>query len=129
MQKSIIFRYMYMKYITTSPQQQISIIPRKTILPQGEYEIYCYIKDETTKQIYSVSIKDIYFESDLFYITLDGMEFLKENIFYEVRFSDSINKIVYKDRYFCTDQDKNTYSVNAGAYNLPDIDNNYYITI
>lgn len=121
---------MYMKYITTQQNQTVSILPRKTLL-QGlvGYELICKIKNETTKEIFTIEIETITFVSDIFNVVINGMTFLKENTFYEITFSDNINNIVYKDRMYCTNQNVNQFTINQNEYILPNIDNNYYITI
>lgn len=121
---------MCMKYINTQEDQTVSIIPRKTILPDlVGYELFCQIKDETTKQVYTIKIDTINFVSNYFEVIITGMDFLKENTFYEITFSDNVNEIVYKDRMYCTNQNVNDFSINDNQFILPNIDNNYYITI
>lgn len=119
-----------MIYLTTDPEQTISIIPRKTLFPitateEFEYSLY----NETTKEtINSNRIVDFYEVSDIFRITIDDFQLL-QNTFYEFTLIGNLSKILYKDRIFCTDQQIVNFTINEGAYISAQTNNNNYITI
>jgi hypothetical protein len=112
--------------LTTDTEQTFPIIPiRETDINISD--IYGSFTNETTKEVFILdfqlgnSIKDVlYLESNLF-------NFLIENTFYTLKvYFVLTNEIIYKDRVFCTNQPKSSYSINNGDYTLPNIDNNYY---
>ena len=112
--------------LTTSANQTFPIIPISQTDLIGS-EIYMEFTNETTKEsfIYDPNIE--YTNKDLLYIGADDLTFLKENTFYVLRVYFSVTGItIYKDRVFCTNQPKSSYSINNGEYTLPNIDNNFY---
>jgi len=107
--------------------QEFPIIPTKRV----GGEIYIEFTNETTKDVFSFKAVINYEDLDLLYVGTDGLlGTLKENTFYNVKvyFIQTLETI-YLDRAFCTNQPKETFSINDGEYNFPNIDNNNYITI
>lgn len=107
--------------------QQFPIIPTKRI-----GNIYVDFIDEATKDIFTFQPSTIEYV-DLFYVEINGLSLtLKENNFYTVRvyiITMGIEENIYIDRAFCTNQPKETFSINDGEYSFPNIDNNNYIII
>jgi hypothetical protein len=118
-----------MIYLTTDPEQIISIIPRKTLFPIGTTEELTYsLYNETTKQTITSDVSDIKETSDIFDVTISDFQ-LTDNTFYEFTLIGNLSKILYKDRIFCTDQTVTDFTINDGLYNSAQTNNNNYITI
>ena len=114
--------------LTTESTQSLYIIPTK-IVDQDINSVYMNFVNETTKEILTINNPTIYIDGDLFYFSVSGLN-LKENTFYNLKvYYNNSNEIIYKDRILCTNQSKDTFSINTGVYTLPNIDNNNYITI
>lgn len=106
--------------------QEFPIIPTKRI-----GNIYIDFIDETTKDVFSFEAIIQYEDLDLLWIGTDGLlGTLKENTFYVIKvYFLATLETIYIDRAFCTNQPKETFSINNGEYIFPNIDNNNYITI
>lgn len=122
-------RYIGMKYIDTSGKFRIGVIPRKTMFPVGgtTEEFTCSLYNETTKEIAAYEAYDLYEDGDIFYFQIDAI--VTENTFYELTLFSNIQKIIYKDRLYCTDQDIRVFSINDGVYTSAETNNQNYITI
>lgn len=118
-----------MRMITTEPDQLLSIIPTRES-DEDNNTIFMNFTDETTKEVYDVESITKLSYNDYLLIGSDAFDFFKENTFYNLKvYFENTNEVIYKDRLFCTNQPKETYSINNGEYTLPNIDNNDYITI
>jgi hypothetical protein len=114
---------------TTSATQTFPIIPIQQIDSLGN-TISLEFTNETTKEVITRVATTRASISDVYYLTNTNLSFLKENNFYvlKVYFTGS-GVVIYRDRVFCTNQTKSSYSINNGQYLTPTIDNNSYITI
>ena len=118
-----------MNYLNTNPEQWIPIISRKTLFPLISGDVFYYsLYNETTKQITNEEIINYNKSGDVFNVELVNLNLTQET-FYELTIYSDAQKILYKDRIFCTEQDINAYSINDGVYNELNTNNNYYITI
>jgi hypothetical protein len=114
--------------VTTQRAQSIYIIPTQKV-DEDINDVSLDFINETTKEIITINNPTIYIDGDLFYFDLKELKFV-ENIFYTLKvYYNNSNQIIYKDRCFCTNQNKDTFSINNGEYILPNIDNNEYITL
>jgi hypothetical protein len=116
-----------MKYIDTSGSFRIGVIPRKTMFPVNTDTYSCSLYNETTKQVQTVVTYDLYEDGDIFYFKIDAT--VAQNTFYELTLISNIQKIIYKDRLYCTDQDIQAFSINDGVYTSAETNNQNYITI
>jgi hypothetical protein len=118
-----------MKYIDTSGTYIIGIIPRKTMFPVSGAtdEFTCWLYNETTKEVATYEPYDLYEDGDIFYFQIDAI--VTENTFYELTLISNIQKIIYKDRLYCTDQTITDFTINDGVYISAQTNNNNYITI
>lgn len=115
--------------LTTELNQSFPIIPIQEV-DLDNNDLYFIMTDETTQNSYTRQITFRSSQSDIYYIGITDFDFLKENTFYNIKVMfTNTNQIIYKDRVFCTNQPKETYTINDGVYTLPNIDNNNYITI
>lgn len=122
-------RYIDMIYLTTDPENKISLIPRKTLFPIGATEELQYqLYNETTKETIISNVANVEETSDIFDVTINDFQ-LVQNTFYELTLIGNLSKILYKDRIFCTDQIIDNFTINEGVYISAQTDNNNYITI
>jgi hypothetical protein len=114
--------------LNTLIEQEIFIIPN---MYNDNINLSIDFIDETTKIVYNVSPFLISSNKDILQIVFNNLTFLKNDTFYNLSvFNTNMqNKIIYKDRVFCTTQNINNFSINDGAYTFPNIDDNAYITI
>lgn len=91
-------------------------------------ETYTFsLYNETTKEIQTNEPYDLYEDGDVFYFKIEAI--VKENTFYELTILSDVQKIIYKDRLYCTDQDIRAFSINDGVYLSAETNNQNYITI
>jgi hypothetical protein len=110
--------------LTTDTEQTFSIIPNGS-----SFEILnAEFKNETTQVVYTFIEVNFNYSKDLVNLIFTDFDYFEENNFYTLKIhnGDNINGIIYKDRVFCTNQPKSSYSINNGDYTLPNIDNNFY---
>jgi len=112
-----------MTIINTNASQTLKSIA--TILVSDSLSIV--VENETTKQIYTVSVNSYSYSSDILFLNVT-LNFLLNNTFYNYKLIMNSN-VIYKDRIFCTNQNIDTFSINNGQYITPTINNNSYITI
>jgi len=108
-------------------QQNFLIIPRG----YNGLNLTLVFTDEQTKLSYSKTVLSASITGDFKDMVsfTTSLTFLYENAFFDLVVKSSTNEVIYKDIVFCTSQNKSTYSVNAGEYVLPTINNNDYIVI
>jgi hypothetical protein len=117
-----------MKVLTTNINQSISIIPTRE--SDGINDIYLEFTNDTTKEVFLRLSTVRTYLNDLLTIGSNNLNFLVQDNFYNLKvYFQNTNEVIYKDRIFCTNQSKATYSINNLEYTLPNIDNNDYITI
>lgn len=115
--------------LTTDYEQTFAIIPTRQS-DEDNNIIFMYFTDETTKEVYNIGANIRYTDKDKLFIGADDFTFFKENTFYNLKvYFENTNEVIYKDRIFCTNQSKETFTINDGEYILPTINNNTYITI
>jgi hypothetical protein len=86
--------------------------------------------DEQTKISYQKIAISTQSNKDLFTIGFEGATFLYENAFFDLKvFFGTTQEVIYKDIIFCTTQSKANFTINAGEYVTPTINNNDYIVI
>ncbi len=91
-------------------------------------ETYTFsLYNETTKDIQENGIDGLYEDGDIFYFEIDVD--VQENTFYELTIISDVQKIIYKDRLYCTNQDVSAFSINDGVYVSAETNNQNYITI
>lgn len=114
--------------MTTASNQTLSIIPTRET--DGANSIFLEFVNETTKTIYTRQALNLSSVKDIFTFSNNTLDFLKEGVFFSLKvYFQNTNEIIFKDRIFCTNQSKESYSINQNAYQVPTIDNNDYITI
>jgi hypothetical protein len=112
--------------LTTSANQTFPIIPISQTDLIGN-SIRLEFTNETTKEVVTKTATTRTSINDIYYLSSNDLSFLKENTFYVLKAYFNVSGvIIYKDRVFCTNQPKSSYSINNGDYTLPNIDNNYY---
>jgi hypothetical protein len=112
--------------LTTDTEQTFPIIPiSQTDLNNSDIRLE--FTNETTKEVVTITDTTRQSINDINYLNSNELSFLKENTFYVLRVYFSVtDNTIYKDRVFCTNQPKISYSINNGDYTLPNIDNNFY---
>lgn len=106
--------------LNTNLEQTISVIP-KSYDDNNSYELY--FQEEVTKYQNIPEILSMDLVKDLLVINFYQNGFLASGLFFNFYIlNNTTNKIVYKDRVFCTNNDNQNYT-------FPNIDNNSYITI
>lgn len=116
-----------MKYIELGTSFRVGIIPRKTMFPINAETYTSFLYNETTKEIQSSEPYDLYEDGDIFYFKIEADLVL--NTFYELTIISDTQKIIYKDRLYCTDQNITDFSINDGVYISAETNQNNYITI
>ena len=112
--------------LTTSANQTFPIIPISQTDLIGN-SIRLEFTNETTKEVVTKTATTRTSINDIYYLSSNDLSFLKQNTFYVLKAYFNVSGvIIYKDRVFCTNQPKSSYSINNGDYTLPNIDNNYY---
>ena len=112
--------------LTTSANQTFPIIPISQTDLIGN-SIRLEFTNETTKEVVTKTATTRTSINDIYYLSSNDLSFLKENTFYVLKAYFNVSGvIIYKDRVFCTNQPKSSYSINNGEYTLPNIDNNFY---
>lgn len=112
--------------LTTSANQTFPIIPISQTDLIGN-SIRLEFTNETTKEVVTKTATTRTSINDIYYLSSNDLSFLKENTFYVLKAYFNVSGvIIYKDRVFCTNQPKSSYSINNGDYTLPNIDNNFY---
>ena len=115
--------------LTTDFEQTFAIIPTRQSDEDNNIILLEFV-NETTKEIFPFSENIKFRDRDTLIIGADDFTFLKENTFYSLKvYFENTNEVIYKDKIFCTDQPKETYSINNGEYIAPQIADNTYITI
>ena len=122
-------RYISMKILTTSAgAQTVKIIPREYVSTAT-----MEIKDDqtNTNKIYNISPTTV--NDDLsIAVTFDPV--LVEGHYYNMTIKNSSNKVIFKDKVFCTDQTLNQnnndyYTVNESVYTTDNTYDDDYIFI
>ena len=112
--------------LTTSANQTFPIIPISQTDLIGN-SIRLEFTNETTKEVVTKTATTRTSINDIYYLSSNDLSFLKENTFYVLKAYFNVSGVtIYKDRVFCTNQPKISYSINNGDYTLPNIDNNFY---
>jgi hypothetical protein len=112
--------------LTTSANQTFPIIPISQTDLIGN-SIRLEFTNETTKEVVTKTATTRTSINDIYYLSSNDLSFLKENTFYVLKAYFNVSGVtIYKDRVFCTNQPKSSYSINNGDYTLPDFDNNFY---
>lgn len=78
----------------------------------GSYADSIVLRDEETNIDEIISCE---FLIDKYYVSTNVILPIKENKYYDLTIKDGTN-IVYRDKIFCTNQEKETYSINKDAY-------------
>ena len=128
----------------SSDLQSLRIIPRS--YPSG---ITITLRDDQTNEIISYStlfqtwntfdvdwqsteldwntesVLAFYIDND--YLVIDNKFALKLNHFYDLTIQNESGRTIYKDKVFCTDQNPDTYSVNASLADINEINKEYQV--
>ena len=129
MQKIKKKRYIYMIIVDTTQEKTFAIIPTRQT-DEDDNAIFVEIINETTKQPYTRLIKSRQNIKDIYYIGANDFDFFVENTFFTIKvYFENTLEVIYKDRIFCTNQEPDEYTINENQYNLPNINNNTFITI
>lgn len=129
MQKIKKKRYIYMIIVDTTQEKTFAIIPTRQT-DEDDNAIFVEIINETTKEPYTRLITSRQNIKDIYYIGANDFDFFVENTFFTIKvYFENTLEVIYKDRIFCTNQEPDEYTINENQYNLPNINNNTYITI
>lgn len=105
---------------------ELIIIPRNYLSSQT---LTVALRDEQTNDSFTYTPESTIFNFyDLVSVSII-LPCLYENGFFEMTIRNNLDQIIYKDRVFCTSQNLNTYSINNGAYNTLNTNNNDYIVL
>jgi hypothetical protein len=105
---------------------ELIVIPRNYLSSQT---LTVSLRDEQTNLSFTYTPESVTFDFyDLVLISI-VMPCIYENGFFEMTIRNNLNEIIYKDRVFCTSQSLNTYSINNGAYDTLNTNNNDYIVL
>lgn len=66
-----------------------------------------------------------YIDND--YLVIDNIFSLQLNHFYDLTIQNESGRVIYKDKIFCTDQNVDSYSVNASLADINEINKEYQV--
>lgn len=103
-----------MQILTTSGTRIINFIPREAILSTKVYKLV--IKSESENKVIKTDENAVFSEL-AYYYQYSTDQILKENFYYTITITNTTdNKIIFKDKMYCSDQTLSDYEISNGVY-------------
>ena len=103
-----------MQILTKSGTRNINFIPRDTISGSKTYSVV--IKSEAKNKIISTDSSATFTEY-AYYYRYSTTQALIENNYYTITITNTTdNKVIFKDKMYCSDQTLSDYNISNGVY-------------